>query len=157
MTGAFLVLIILGAKIDLDFGEKVSFTLQTLFLSLGYYFLPLRFRLGLIATYLLLGALGLSVFNGGEGIDYVLSHPLGFFLGFVVSSFIPAPKEFSLQSVFLYFIVLHIIILSLGTLWLVYYLGLSKAVDIATSLSLGMVIKSAVGAGVVLAVSKLRV
>jgi len=51
LAGAFLFLLIIGAKIDLDFGERVSFTLQTLFLGLAYFYLPLRYRIVLISTY----------------------------------------------------------------------------------------------------------
>lgn len=153
-TGAFLLLVVLGAKIDLDFGEQISFTLQTLFLGLAYYYLPKKYKLVLIVSYLLLGVLGVPVFNGGIGLNYVFSSPLGFFIGFVLSAFVPTPNQLSFQSVFLYLIVIHVVILSLGTLWLVYFLGLTDAVRIASSLSLGMVIKSVVASLLIVLLEK---
>ena len=154
LVGAFLLLVILGAKVDLDFGELVSFTLQTLFLGLAYFYLPLKHRLVLIATYLTLGNIGLPVFNGGAGLAYVLSYPLGFFVGFVVSAFVPSPKTMGFNTVFMYLLVFHIVILSLGVLWLAYYVDLNSAAENAQGLSIGMVIKSAVGAGVVMGVGE---
>ena len=67
IAGAFLLLVVFGAKIDLDLGGSVSFTLQTLFLGLAYYYLPIRWRFLLIIVYLGLGIVGLAVFNGGVG------------------------------------------------------------------------------------------
>jgi biotin transport system substrate-specific component len=83
VAGAFLLLVILGAKIDLDLGGTVSFTLQTLFLGLAYFYLPRLWKFVLIALYLSLGIVGVPVFNGGAGWDYFSSWPLGFFAGFV--------------------------------------------------------------------------
>ena len=156
LAGAFLFLLIVGAKIDLDFGERVSFTLQTLFLGLAYFNLPIRCRIVLISTYLLLGILGLPVFNGGVGWSYFSSYPLGFFVGFVVAAVFPIPKQSTFLSDFMYLIVLHLIILSFGILWLVYYNTLASAVQTMNGLLIGMVIKSLVGSFVVLFLKKIR-
>ena len=154
LTGAFLLLLILGSKIDLDFGGLVSFTLQTLFLGLAYYYLPRKFRFVLILVYLLLGLLGLHVFNGGAGWSYFSSYPFGFFVGFVLSAFISSPTKTLFFSTFAFFLVIHLIILSLGILWLAYYATLASAVQTMNSLVLGMVIKSLLGAVTVALVQK---
>ena len=156
LTGAFLLLTILGSKIDLDFGGLVSFTLQTLFLGLAYYYLPLPNRLTLVVVYLLLGIVGVPVFNGGHGLSYVLSYPLGFFIGFVASSFVPVNKSERFSQGLLYFMVLHVVILSLGVLWLLHYDSLSVAAENAKSLSIGMVVKSLTATTIVMLVSKTK-
>ena len=156
LTGAFLLLIILGSKIDLDFGGIVLFTLQTLFLGLAYYYLPLPNRVTLISLYLLLGIVGLPVFNGGIGSEYVLSYPLGFFVGFVVSAFVPVNKSENFSQSLLYFMVVHVVILSLGVLWLLQYDSLLVAAETAKSLSIGMVVKSLTATIVVVLVSKTK-
>lgn len=150
LAGAFLFLVILGAKIDLDFGGVVSFTLQTLVLGLAYYLLPRSFRVGLIGVYLLLGIVGVPVFNGGAGWAYFSSWPLGFFVGFVVAAFIPVavPKGFS--SALGFFSLLHAVVLVLGALWVgIYSSSSTKGIETFVELLPGALIKSFAGAGLV--------
>jgi biotin transporter BioY len=150
LTGAFLLLLVLAAKIDLDFGCYISFTLQTLILGLAYYFLPLQWRLVLIISYLCFGIAGLPVFNGGVGFNYFVSWPLGFFIGFVVAAAVPKPTQNSFIYTFGYFVLLHFIIVALGIIWL-FYLGGSPSSPLKVALELlpGAGIKSLVGASVV--------
>ena len=155
LAGAFLLLVIAGAKIDLDLGGVVSFTLQTLFLGLAYYYLPLGWRLLLILTYLGLGIAGVPVFNGGTGCEYFSSWPLGFFIGFVLAAFILVPKGRRFVSAFSYFLGMHLVIVLLGVLWMFYYSGSSLSpMEVTLELLPGAIIKSLVGTGVVFGISK---
>lgn len=147
LWGAFLFLVILGAKVDLDLGGNVSFTLQTLVLGIAYYFLPKYWRLTLIVTYLLLGILGFSVFNGGVGWPYFISWPLGFFVGFVVAALFPPPLFTSFWPVLGYFLLLHIAIVVIGVSWLsIYANSAQKGLETALELLPGAAIKSVLGA-----------
>ena len=150
LAGAFLLLVILGAKIDLDIGGLVSFTLQTLFLGLAYYFLPLRWRLLLITTYLLLGIAGIPVFNSGVGWEYFSSWPFGFFAGFMLAALMKPSDKKSFLFILFYFIQVHIVIVLAGTIWMAFYIGsISDALSTALDLQAGVIIKSLVGAGLV--------
>jgi len=147
LWGAFLFLLIAGAKVDFDIRGNVSFTLQTLVLGLAYYFLPRNWRLSLILMYLLLGILGFSVFNSGSGWSYFISWPLGFFIGFIVSTFLKTPKQSNYWRILGYFLWLHAIIVVLGTTWLAYYTNLQqKGIETAMELLPGALIKSGIGA-----------
>jgi biotin transporter BioY len=150
IAGAFLLIVILGAKIDLDLGGLVSFTLQTLFLGLAYYYLPIRWRFILIVVYLGLGIVGLAVFNGGVGWAYFSSWPMGFFVGFVAMAFVSRPMGNRFLPVLGYFVQIHLVIVLLGVMWLAYFTGsFSKGLETLAELVPGIVIKSLVGAGVV--------
>lgn len=153
LVGVFLLLVTLGAKIDLDFGGKVSFTLQTLFLGIAYFYLPSKYSLVLVSSYLLLGILGVPVFNGGVGWSYFISHPLGFFIGFWAAAFLPVKRNATIGHIFQFFLVFHIIVLSFGVLWLWYYDSVSVASENAKTLSLGTIVKSIVGTGAVYSIN----
>jgi len=148
LAGAFLLLVILGAKIDL--GGTVSFTLQTLFLGLAYCYLPKPWKLVLIAGYLFLGIAGFSVFNGGAGWDYFSSWPLGFFIGFVFAAFVPLSKPKDFLSAMRFFLQMHVVIIICGTVGVGLYSGSAiKSFDMFFDILPGAVLKSTVGAGFV--------
>jgi biotin transport system substrate-specific component len=156
LAGAFLLLLILGAKVDIDLGGLVSFTLQTLFLGLAYYYLPIPFRLVVILSYLVLGIVGVPVFNGGVGWNYFISWPFGFFVGFVLAAFIPKPVHRTFISGFRYFIHIHVVIVVLGLIG-IFHQGGSHMSPWEHTLDLlpGLVIKSVAGAGIIWYVAKL--
>ena len=152
----FLLLVILGAQLDLNLGTNISFTLQTLALGLAYYYLPLPHRFLVILPYLTLGALGVPVFNAGAGWDYITSWPLGFFAGFVVAGFLYTPSKSPLLSVFLFFLKVHSVIVLLGVVWLwIYGQPASQALHTFIELSPGMLIKSIVGTLIIWGVSRM--
>ena len=160
MVSAFLFLmgLVLGAKLDLDFGGLVSFTLQTLFLGLAYYYLPTKWRLAAILIYLALGILGVPVFNGGVGWSYFISFPLGFFIGFVLAAMVPRPSTNGLMSVFIFMLQIHAVIVVAGIVGIAWYSGsYITALETAMDILPGAVIKSAVGAAVVLGVNRFKV
>ncbi|MEY2923623.1 MAG: hypothetical protein RLZZ337_163 [Bacteroidota bacterium] len=150
ITVAFLFLLILGAKIDLNLGGKVSFTLQTLVLGIAYYFLSKRWRLALIFIYLTLGIMGISVFNSGAGWDYFISWPLGFFIGFLVAALLPTTRDNSSWPPLIYFLFLHAIIIVLGACWIAVYTNSTQnGIETLIELLPGVFIKSGVGAALI--------
>lgn len=154
LAGAFLLLVILGAKLDLDLGGLVSFTLQTLFLGLGYYYLPIKWRLAVIFCYLSLGILGVPVFYGGVGWSYFTSWPLGFFVGFVLAAVVPTPSVTGVIPSFVFMLQIHAVIVVAGIVGIAWYTGsYITALETAIDILPGAVIKSAVGALVVLGIA----
>jgi len=150
LTGAFLLALVISAKADIDLGGLVSFTLQTLVLGIGYFLLPKIWRFVLILVYIALGIAGLSVFNGGVGWAYVISWPLGFFVGFVLAAYISTPKKITLSNLFSYFLQIHIVIVTLGIYVLGWHTGsVHKAIDTLFELLPGIVIKSLLGTGLI--------
>jgi|TARA_B110000902_G_scaffold83360_2_gene98982 biotin transport system substrate-specific component len=150
LAGAFLVLVIVGAKIDLDLGGLVSFTLQTLFLGLAYYYLPTLWSLFLVLSYLALGAVGIPVFNGGVGWNYFVSWPLGFFIGFVLAAAVPSPSSNGLMPALSFFLKIHVVIAIAGIVGVACYGGsYSSALETAIDILPGAVIKSAAAALIV--------
>ena len=157
MAGAFLLLLILGAKIDLDFGGIVSFTLQTLFLGLAYYHLPRAFRIGLIGAYLCLGIIGIPVFNGDVGWVYFSSWPLGFFVGFLLSAFIPVVEPRGFASAVRFFAQMHGVIIICGIVWIGFYASSSiQAFETFSQILPGAFIKTFAGVGIVWALFKMK-
>ena len=155
VAGAFLLLVILGAKIDLDLGGTVSFTLQTLFLGLAYFYLPRLWKFVLIALYLSLGIVGVPVFNGGAGWDYFSSWPLGFFAGFVLAAVIPSPEYSGFLPAVRFFSQIHVVIILVGVVGIVwhsdsYVMALKTAIEILP----GAVLKIMAGAVIVTSLNK---
>ncbi len=147
---AFLFLLIAGAKLDIDLGGLVSFTLQTLFLGLAYYFLPRNWKLAMILSYLLLGILGLPVFNGGAGWSYFSSWPLGFFIGFVAAAAVTKPVSPDFYSSLSFFIQIHVIILVLGSFGVGIFAGaFNKGLETCLELLPGAVLKSVIDASII--------
>jgi len=95
-------------------------------------------RLGLLsqALYVLLGALGLSVFaEGKSGMATLMGPTGGYLIGFAIAGFVLgmlAEKGWdrSLLKTFLAMQLGHMIILTLGTAWLSVSLGMSKAIQL---------------------------
>lgn len=150
LAGAFLLLEVLGAKVDLDLGGLVSFTLQTLFLGLAYYYLSITWRVGFILTYLALGISGVPVFNGEASWSYFSSWPLGFFIGFLVSAFIPISEPRGFKSAVRFFAQVHSVIIVFGIVWIGLYADSAiKALKTLIEILPGAFIKTFIGAGVV--------
>ncbi len=159
LVGAFLFLCLvsMGAKLDLDLGGVVSFTLQTLFLGLAYYYLPIKWRLGVILSYLALGILGVPVFNGGVGWSYFVSWPLGFFIGFVLAAVVPTPLGYGVMPAFIFMLQIHAVIVIAGIVGIAMYSGsYVTALETAMDILPGAVIKSAVGSLIILLTAKYK-
>jgi len=154
----FLLLVILGAKIDFRLRRNsLILTLQTLFSRIWHIFLfyPRPRKVVLIAVYLSLGIAGVSVFNGGAGWDYFSSWPLGFFVGFVLAAVIPSPEHSGFLPAVRFFSQLHVVIILAGVVGIVWHSGsyvmaLKTAIDILP----GAVLKILAGAGFVTLLNK---
>lgn len=76
-----------GAFIRIPFGI-VPFTLQTFFVSLSGIVLGAKWGAASQMLYVALGLLGLPVFTGGGGPQYVLQPSFGYLVGFIVGAFV---------------------------------------------------------------------
>lgn len=150
LAGAFLLLVIFGAKINIKVAAPVSFTLQTLFIGLAYNYLPFWWRSGLIICYLILGVAGLPVFSGGIGWHYFVSIPLGFFIGFVIGVILPWQSKTSSISPLYNFLIFHGVVVCCGVFWVGFHLeSASMALDMGVELLPGALLKSILGAVIV--------
>lgn len=87
-AGTFTALIVVGAWISIPIGP-VPFTLQVFFVFLAAYMLGKKYGTLSIATYVLLGAIGLPVFANFKGGAHVLIGPTGGYLfGFILGGFV---------------------------------------------------------------------
>lgn len=81
----FSVLITAGAWISLPIGP-VTFSLQTLFVFLVGFLLPMNLGVFSIIIYILMGVIGLPVFAGGRsGIEVLTGPTSGFIFGFILA------------------------------------------------------------------------
>lgn len=87
LISLFVALITIGSKITIP-SPIVPFTLQWMLVALSGMLLGPRLAPISVIVYILLGLLGLPVFNKGGGISYVLSPTFGYLLGFIVASYI---------------------------------------------------------------------
>lgn len=153
---SFLLLCVL-APMAIDIGMATPITLQSM-LVIG---LPMAvgWRAGTLAVvfYLVAGALGLPVFAGGRGgLDVFFGPTGGFLLGFVVVAALAgswsarAPRHYLGRLTV--FLGAHAVLLAIGTAGL-FAAGLAAADigGIATRLLPGLLLKSAAGAGLILA------
>ncbi|MDK2785392.1 MAG: biotin transport system substrate-specific component [Thermotoga sp.] len=87
-AGTFTALIVVGAWISIPIGP-VPFTLQVFFVFLAAYMLGKKYGTLSIATYVLLGAIGLPVFANFKGGVQILVGPTGGYLfGFILGGFV---------------------------------------------------------------------
>lgn len=137
-TFTFIVLITLGAyiRVPLPF-TPVPITLQTFFVILGSAILGRKYGTMATSTYLVLGGLGLPIFQGyGGGLFHVLGPTGGYLLGFVASSFVIGSlidfkrEKSSFSWVVFSMAVGQFVIYIFGISWLAIYmnLGFIKAI-----------------------------
>ena len=88
-TALFVVLMIVGAFINVSFGSPVPFTLQTLFMLMAGIIIGYKYGALSQIVYALLGLFGLPIFTQGKGGPAALLSPtFGFLLGFILAAFI---------------------------------------------------------------------
>ncbi len=157
-TIAFVVLVGLGASLQLGNGEYFNFSLQSLALVFCFYFMRKTWRLIATGLYLLVGGFGLAVFaGGGSGWEYLIGPSLGFFIGFLAAG-IPEPWGTRWSDFFAYSALVHLIILCFGLTSLLFY-GWSYQEITGQGMELlpGAILKSIIAASVILAFDRLGV
>lgn len=88
-TAFFVVLMIIGAFINISFGSPVPFTLQTLFMLMAGIIIGYKYGALSQIVYVLLGLFGLPIFTQGKGgFAALLSPTFGFLLGFILAAFV---------------------------------------------------------------------
>ncbi len=90
MSGLFAALIAVGAfiKIVIPVGpDTMNFTLQWFFVLLAGLLLGSRRAFFSVATYLVIGLLGIPVFARGGGPAYLIRPTFGFLLGFALAAY----------------------------------------------------------------------
>lgn len=127
--------IILGLFAQIDFkipALPVSFSGQTFFILLSFYFITRKELFSYLVCYLIFGILGLPVFaQMRSGLDAFIGPSFGYFMGFLL---MPVFLRFHyrkleiLQSIFMLFCA-HLVILSIGTLGLLRYMDIPEALD----------------------------
>jgi biotin transport system substrate-specific component len=137
----FILATALGAYVRIPLeGTPVPITLQTLFVILSG--AVLGWRLGFYSQlgYLLLGAIGLPIFQGySSGISHILGPTGGYLVGFLFASSVvgimTSQKEPNIYLVLASFIIGNIILYSLGVSWLIYI----YKIEILKALSMGVI------------------
>ena len=130
----------LGAYVRIPVpGSPVPITLQTFFVLLSG--AVLGRRLGSVSQlgYILLGAIGLPVFQGaGVGMSYLAGPTGGYIVGFMVAAWtvgsLARSENISMARLIAVFTAGSLIIYAFGTAWLVYL----YRIDIAHALSVGV-------------------
>lgn len=90
-TSLFVVLMIVGAFINVSFGSPIPYTLQTLFVLMSGIVLGVKYGPLSQVVYILLGLFGLPIFTQGRGgLGAFMSPTFGFLLGFILGAYITA-------------------------------------------------------------------
>lgn len=100
MMGIMLAILIICSKISFNIGP-IPITLQTLAVIMLSYILKVKKSLIVFFVYILIGLLGIPVFSGGGGFEYVLKPSFGFIIGFLLSSLIAGIKTKDDSYIFL--------------------------------------------------------
>jgi len=124
-------LIWLSAKIEFAvIGSPVPQSAQTLIVVLAGSLLQRPWGVFAVFLYLLFGLVGLPVFSdSGSGIRHLLDKTGGYLIGFLFASiYLQSIKPTSKYlKIFITFLIAHIIILSLGFLWLAQFINYTNA------------------------------
>lgn len=134
----FVIAMALGAYIRIPVpGSPVPITLQTLFVMLSGAVLGKRLGRLSQAGYLMLGALGLPVFQGFSfGISHILGPTGGYLAGFIAASYMIGlmvdRRKVDIPRIAISFIAGNIILYTLGVAWLMvlYKINLPSAISI---------------------------
>lgn len=133
LCALFTALIAVGAFLHVPL-PVWPFTLQFLFANLAVLLLGRRNGTIACATYVLLGLMGLPIFTGGGGLQYIFQPTFGCILGFVVGGFAAGTllQHMRKKTVFRYFLASALNVLCvyvLGMAWFYWvqtlYLGQS--------------------------------
>lgn len=81
-----IALIAVGARIQIPLPYFDYYTLQFTFVLLCGVLLPVRYAAGAVATYVLMGLIGIPVFAGGGGFGYVVRPTFGYLVGFIATA-----------------------------------------------------------------------
>ena len=131
----FTLLIGAGANVEVDLGP-VPFILSDFFVLLAGLVLGGRWAAVSVATYLLLGLMGLPIFAGGEaGFTYFSGATGGYLVGFLLAAFVVGIISHSGQTSLKRDVVATLsgqaIIFALGVPWLKFYMGFTWEIAIS--------------------------
>ncbi len=91
LSAILLALLIIGSKITIPLGF-ISLTMQLPVVFLIIFLTKKRLSVLIVATYLILGLVGLPVFSTGGGFSYIYKPSFGFIIGFLVAAIV-CPKS----------------------------------------------------------------
>ncbi len=134
----FIVATTLGAYVRIPIaGSPVPITLQTFFVILSGAVLGKRLGIFSQLGYILLGAMGLPIFQGYSfGLAHIFGPTGGYIVGFIFAAFFIGKtiqsRNFNIYQIAVYFAIGDLIIHSCGTFWLIaaYKINVYKAVSI---------------------------
>ena len=81
-----IALLTVGARIQIPLPYFDYYTLQFTFVLLAAVILPPRYAWGSVATYVLMGLIGIPIFAGGGGLGYVVRPSFGYLIGFIITA-----------------------------------------------------------------------
>jgi biotin transport system substrate-specific component len=146
---------ILTKKINLEVLKDITLVLTlTIFLSLfakvyiPLYFTPIplflqnsialsyifffknKIAYSSIMLFIILGLVGLPVFNNGNfGVSYLFSYTGGYIFAYFISTFVISKlQKLNIFNTFTLLVIAHLLVLTLGSLYLAYFLGIKKAI-----------------------------
>ena len=129
-----LALLIVCSKISVTLGP-IPITLQTFAVIMVGYVLKLKKAFIVFLAYIVMGLVGIPVFSGGGGFDYIFKPSFGFIIGFMLSSLITGITFKKHYKVALFaqgllgLIIIDVIGLVYMYLIMNFYLGLDKSVS----------------------------
>lgn len=85
--GMALALVIVGSRITIP-TQPIPISMQTFTVILVAMLLGAKRSALVQSAYMILGLIGLPIFTGGGGIDYVLRPSFGYILGFIAAAFV---------------------------------------------------------------------
>ncbi len=118
LSALFTALIAVGAYIKIPV-PLWPFTLQTLFTTMAGLMLGPRYGTLSCAAYIILGLIGLPVFTGGGGPQYVLQPTFGCIVGFTIGAFVAGTIVKNKRSFKAYFLA------GLADIAVVYIIGMA--------------------------------
>ena len=90
LASMLLCLLIVGSKLTIPLGF-ISLTMQLPVVFLIIFLVKRKIAVMVIATYIIMGLIGIPVFSTGGGISYIYQPSFGFIIGFLLAALI-APK-----------------------------------------------------------------
>ena len=127
----FVLATVLSAYVRIPLpGNPVPITLQTMFVLLAGAVLGRRLGSLSQAGYILLGALGIPVFQGASsGLAHIMGPTGGYLFGFIIAAYLvgkaTASRALSAKAIAVYFVLADLLIHVSGAIWLAYIFRMS--------------------------------
>lgn len=138
LASMLLCLLIVGSKLTIPLGF-ISLTMQLPVVFLIIFLAKRKIAVMVLATYIIMGLIGIPVFSTGGGLSYIYQPSFGFIIGFLLAAIV-APKVSNKLSIVLSITVVFLAVYLTGVIYMyvIFHYNMHKDFGIIKVLEIGV-------------------